>query len=90
MNKQEQLEIVKEFAEKLINSQKDTTPEFEKIFGKNYRKLLARFDENVIPTPEPKPVKECYICHKAINDGISTTHASWSIYCSDCVLAMKV
>ena len=48
MDKEEQQKIVEEFAEKLINSQKDTTPEFEKTFWKNYRKLLAKFDENGI------------------------------------------
>ena len=53
MNNKEQLNIVKEFAEKLIDSQKDTPPEFEATFRKNYRKLFARFDENGIPTPEP-------------------------------------
>jgi hypothetical protein len=34
-------EILKEFAEKLISSQQDTTPEFEKVFRDNFRKLLV-------------------------------------------------
>ena len=61
MNEQEQLNIVKEFAEKLLNSQKDTTPEFEKTFRTNYRKLLARFDGNGISTEVPLQYK-CHVC----------------------------
>ena len=39
----EQLNIVKDFAYNLIHSQKDTLPEFEKTFRKNFRKLLVKF-----------------------------------------------
>ena len=85
MNNKERLVVLKKVLG-LGNSQKDTTPEFEDVFNKNYGKLLVN-DKNI---PEPKPIKKCFSCHKAINDGINTTHPSWSIYCSDCVLGMKL